>query len=191
MVMGRRIASSFLKGLPTATLASASASPDTHPPRAGLPACLAAGAHTRSILVSTPSAASGGIMKFAQKRLTCLGCKAPLPKEEATVCKHCKEKVGGCATGLPGASKLIGKGPAGRLPVALPMGAGRRGAVLCCGWASLHTAPAALLQLGCLVGLILLGLAASGLLLFACHTRAMPRNPCQPAPPPSPVQFNC
>ena len=45
-------------------------------------------------MVSTPSAASGGIMKFAQKRLTCLGCKAPLPKEESTVCKHCKDKVG-------------------------------------------------------------------------------------------------
>ncbi|GAB4815412.1 hypothetical protein N2152v2_002458 [Parachlorella kessleri] len=52
------------------------------------------GAHTRSILVSTPSAASGGIMKFAQKRLTCLGCKAPLPGGEATVCKHCKDKAG-------------------------------------------------------------------------------------------------
>ena len=52
------------------------------------------GAHTRSILVSTPSAASGGIMKFAQKRLTCLSCKAPLGKEESTVCKHCREKEG-------------------------------------------------------------------------------------------------
>ena len=44
-------------------------------------------------MVTTPSAASGGIMKFAQKRLTCLGCKAMLGKEEQTVCKHCKEKV--------------------------------------------------------------------------------------------------
>lgn len=52
-------------------------------------------------MVTTPSAASGGIMKFAQKRLTCLGCKAPLAKGDATVCKHCKDKVGcrpsGCA----------------------------------------------------------------------------------------------
>ncbi|PSC71316.1 DNA polymerase delta catalytic subunit [Micractinium conductrix] len=55
---------------------------------------LLTGAHTRSIMVATPSAASGGIMKFAQKRLTCLGCKAPLGKGEQTVCKHCKAKEG-------------------------------------------------------------------------------------------------
>ena len=53
------------------------------------------GAHTRSIMVTTPSAASGGIMKFAQKRLTCLGCRAALGKGEQTVCKHCKDKVHG------------------------------------------------------------------------------------------------
>nr|BAE48221.1 DNA polymerase delta subunit [Chlorella sorokiniana] len=58
------------------------------------PRDLLTGAHTRSIMVATPSAASGGIMKFAQKRLTCLGCKAPLGKGEATVCKHCKAKEG-------------------------------------------------------------------------------------------------
>jgi DNA polymerase delta subunit 1 len=55
-----------------------------------------AGSHTRSIMVTTPSAASGGIMKFAQKRLTCLGCRAMLGMEEHTVCKHCRDKVGGC-----------------------------------------------------------------------------------------------
>lgn len=33
-------------------------------------------------------------MKFAQKRLTCLGCKAPLGKGEATVCKHCAPREG-------------------------------------------------------------------------------------------------
>lgn len=64
-----------------------------HPLTPALP-CPWPGAHTRSILVSTPSAASGGIMKFAQKRLTCLGCKAALPKGETTVCQHCREKVG-------------------------------------------------------------------------------------------------
>ncbi|KAL4435029.1 hypothetical protein ABPG77_003854 [Micractinium sp. CCAP 211/92] len=58
------------------------------------PRDLLTGAHTRSIMVTTPSVASGGIMKFAQKRLTCLGCKAPLGKGEATVCKHCKDKEG-------------------------------------------------------------------------------------------------
>ncbi len=46
--------------------------------------------------MTTPSAASGGIMKFAQKRLTCLGCRAMLGAGETTVCKHCKEKVGEC-----------------------------------------------------------------------------------------------
>ncbi|PRW18348.1 DNA polymerase delta catalytic subunit [Chlorella sorokiniana] len=55
---------------------------------------LLTGAHTRSITVTTPSAASGGIMKFAQKRLTCLGCRAMLGAGETTVCKHCKEKEG-------------------------------------------------------------------------------------------------
>ena len=52
------------------------------------------GAHTRSILVSTPSAASGGIMRFAQKRLTCLSCKGQLAAGEQTVCKHCREREG-------------------------------------------------------------------------------------------------
>lgn len=61
-----------------------------------------AGAHTRSIMVTTPSAASGGIMKFAQKRLTCLGCKAPLGSAETTVCKHCKEKVRQAGVGRVG-----------------------------------------------------------------------------------------
>ena len=31
-------------------------------------------------------------MKFAQKRLACLGCKSPLTKGEATVCDHCKRR---------------------------------------------------------------------------------------------------
>jgi DNA polymerase delta subunit 1 len=55
---------------------------------------LLTGAHTRSISVATPSAASGGIMKFAQKRLTCLGCRAALGKGEATVCAHCRPREG-------------------------------------------------------------------------------------------------
>eukprot|EP00887_Chlorella_sp_A99_P006196 scaffold3.g6196.t1 len=70
---------------------------------------LLTGAHTRSILVSTPSAASGGIMRFAQKKLTCLGCKAPLDKGEATVCKHCRRaRAGG------GRAGGAGKGERGR-----------------------------------------------------------------------------
>jgi len=51
---------------------------------------LLTGAHTRSITVTTPTVASGGIMKFAKKRLTCLGCRAQLSPGETTVCKHCK-----------------------------------------------------------------------------------------------------
>lgn len=53
---------------------------------------LLTGAHTRSITVTTPTVASGGIMKFAKKRLSCLGCRAQLSPGETTVCKHCKPK---------------------------------------------------------------------------------------------------
>ncbi|KAK9824535.1 hypothetical protein WJX72_011160 [[Myrmecia] bisecta] len=53
---------------------------------------LLSGAHTRSITVSTPSLASGGIMKFAKVRLSCLGCKATLPPGETSLCKHCQTK---------------------------------------------------------------------------------------------------
>eukprot|EP00195_Chlamydomonas_chlamydogama_P002057 CAMPEP_0202920478 /NCGR_PEP_ID=MMETSP1392-20130828/76878_1 /ASSEMBLY_ACC=CAM_ASM_000868 /TAXON_ID=225041 /ORGANISM="Chlamydomonas chlamydogama, Strain SAG 11-48b" /LENGTH=1079 /DNA_ID=CAMNT_0049613975 /DNA_START=162 /DNA_END=3401 /DNA_ORIENTATION=+ len=54
---------------------------------------LLTGDHTRSILVSTPSTASGGIMRFAKVRLSCLGCKAPLTKAgETSLCGHCKPK---------------------------------------------------------------------------------------------------
>jgi DNA polymerase delta subunit 1 len=55
---------------------------------------LLSGAHTRTITVTTPSSALGGIMKFAQKRLTCLGCRAILGKDETTVCKHCADREG-------------------------------------------------------------------------------------------------
>lgn len=65
------------------------------------------GEHTRSIALSTPTAAAGGIMRFAKVKKTCLGCKAPLPevavsaaskKENSecdgsdaggALCKHC------------------------------------------------------------------------------------------------------
>jgi len=53
----------------------------------------AVGEHTRSIQVTTPSLASGGIMKFAKVKLACLGCKATLSPGEVTLCKHCKAKV--------------------------------------------------------------------------------------------------
>ena len=48
------------------------------------------GEHTRSVIVSTPSAASGGIMRFVKTCPKCLGCKAPLDEVFATLCKHCE-----------------------------------------------------------------------------------------------------
>lgn len=51
-----------------------------------------AGAHTRCIAVTTPSNAAGGIMKFAKKKLACLGCKAPIAT--GSLCAHCAPKVG-------------------------------------------------------------------------------------------------
>ncbi|KAF4377123.1 hypothetical protein F8388_017527 [Cannabis sativa] len=46
------------------------------------------GSHTRSISISTPS--NSGIMKFAKKQLSCIGCKALLGKTDQTLCSHCK-----------------------------------------------------------------------------------------------------
>ncbi|KAJ1558957.1 DNA-directed DNA polymerase delta, partial [Nowakowskiella sp. JEL0078] len=52
---------------------------------------LLTGSHTRSIIVAAPT--TGGLMKFAIKKVTCLGCKVPLGKDEdPTVCTHCKPK---------------------------------------------------------------------------------------------------
>lgn len=49
---------------------------------------IVAGDHTRAIQVSTPSI--GGLMKYAVKTATCLGCKAPLKQGESAVCANCK-----------------------------------------------------------------------------------------------------
>ncbi|KAL9257746.1 DNA polymerase delta catalytic subunit-like protein [Drosera capensis] len=46
------------------------------------------GSHTRSISISTPS--NGGIMKFAKKQLSCIGCKALISGKDQTLCSHCK-----------------------------------------------------------------------------------------------------
>ncbi|KAJ1274889.1 hypothetical protein BS78_05G094300 [Paspalum vaginatum] len=46
------------------------------------------GSHTRSVSISTPS--NSGIMKFAKKQLTCLGCKAVISGDSQTLCSHCK-----------------------------------------------------------------------------------------------------
>ncbi|CAN6476021.1 unnamed protein product [Victoria cruziana] len=46
------------------------------------------GSHTRAISISTPS--NSGIMKFAKKQLSCIGCKTPISNAEQTLCAHCK-----------------------------------------------------------------------------------------------------
>lgn len=53
---------------------------------------LLTGEHTRAIHMSTPSAAVGGLMRFAQVTLKCLGCRAALPPGATTLCKHCKPR---------------------------------------------------------------------------------------------------
>ncbi|KXS16767.1 DNA polymerase delta catalytic subunit [Gonapodya prolifera JEL478] len=50
------------------------------------------GDHTRVIQVSAPSV--GGLMKFAVKTATCLGCKTPLKQNETAVCAFCKPRMG-------------------------------------------------------------------------------------------------
>ncbi|BEI82815.1 hypothetical protein CcaverHIS002_0306830 [Cutaneotrichosporon cavernicola] len=50
---------------------------------------LLAGEHTRSIQIATPTV--GGLMKFAVKTATCLGCRTPLKgKKESAVCVNCR-----------------------------------------------------------------------------------------------------
>ncbi|OVA06886.1 DNA-directed DNA polymerase [Macleaya cordata] len=46
------------------------------------------GSHTRAVSISTPS--NSGIMKFAKKQLSCIGCKALISNAEQTLCSHCK-----------------------------------------------------------------------------------------------------
>ncbi|XP_078434058.1 DNA polymerase delta subunit 1 [Wolffia australiana] len=46
------------------------------------------GSHTRAVSISTPS--NSGIMKFAKRQLTCLGCKAVISDADHTLCRHCK-----------------------------------------------------------------------------------------------------
>ncbi|KAK5993310.1 DNA polymerase delta catalytic subunit [Cladobotryum mycophilum] len=56
---------------------------------------LLAGDHTRTISVAVPSI--GGLMKFAKKTQTCMGCKKPLTgkdESEGAVCSTCAPRVG-------------------------------------------------------------------------------------------------
>lgn len=56
---------------------------------------LLTGEHTRAISVAAPT--MGGLMKFAKKTMTCMGCKKPLVgAEEAkgAVCENCRPRIG-------------------------------------------------------------------------------------------------
>ncbi|WRT63862.1 uncharacterized protein IL334_000787 [Kwoniella shivajii] len=53
---------------------------------------LLAGDHTRTIQIATPTI--GGLMKFAVKTVTCLGCKTPLrSNKDGAVCVNCRPKL--------------------------------------------------------------------------------------------------
>ncbi|KAK4999784.1 DNA-directed DNA polymerase delta [Elasticomyces elasticus] len=56
---------------------------------------LLTGEHTRSISVAAPT--MGGLMKFAQKTSTCMGCKKPLvsaAEKQGAVCENCRPRFG-------------------------------------------------------------------------------------------------
>jgi len=55
---------------------------------------LLTGEHTRSISVAAPT--MGGLMKFAKKTLTCMGCKKPLrgAEEHGAVCENDRPRFG-------------------------------------------------------------------------------------------------
>lgn len=56
---------------------------------------LLTGDHTRTISVAAPSV--GGLMKFAKKTMTCMGCKTPLNKahdKDGAVCENCRPRFG-------------------------------------------------------------------------------------------------
>ncbi|KAF2397683.1 hypothetical protein EJ06DRAFT_584086 [Trichodelitschia bisporula] len=58
-------------------------------------AALLTGEHTRTIAVAAPS--MGGLMKFAKKTATCLGCKRPMPAAAGgagAVCEDCRPRTG-------------------------------------------------------------------------------------------------
>ena len=56
---------------------------------------LLTGEHTRSVAVAAPSL--GGLMKFAKKTQTCMGCKKPLvsaAEQSGAVCENCRPRTG-------------------------------------------------------------------------------------------------
>ncbi|KDR67983.1 hypothetical protein GALMADRAFT_257532 [Galerina marginata CBS 339.88] len=54
---------------------------------------LLSGDHTRTIQIATPTV--GGLMKFAVKTVTCMGCKTPLRGKEmnGALCKNCRPRM--------------------------------------------------------------------------------------------------
>ncbi|ORY22047.1 ribonuclease H-like protein [Rhizoclosmatium globosum] len=48
--------------------------------------------HVRTISVAAPTSMRG-LMKFAVRTATCLGCRTPLPKDETAVCINCRPKM--------------------------------------------------------------------------------------------------
>lgn len=69
---------------------------------------LLAGEHTRTISLATPSAAAGGIARFAKVRPTCLGCRAQLAPpakgapagQQQALCPHCLPRAAEIYAGL-------------------------------------------------------------------------------------------
>ncbi|KAF2000901.1 DNA polymerase delta catalytic subunit [Amniculicola lignicola CBS 123094] len=56
---------------------------------------LLTGEHTRSVAVAAPT--MGGLMKFAKKTQTCMGCKKPLvsaTEKDGAVCENCRPRIG-------------------------------------------------------------------------------------------------
>ncbi|KAI8918129.1 DNA polymerase family B-domain-containing protein [Entophlyctis helioformis] len=52
---------------------------------------LLAGDHTRTISVAAPT--SGGIMKFAIRTASCIGCRVSLKRNDTAVCDNCKPRM--------------------------------------------------------------------------------------------------
>jgi DNA polymerase delta subunit 1 len=50
------------------------------------------GDHTRKIFIPTPTAKKGSLMMFAQKKATCMGCKAGMNENEGNLCQYCIPK---------------------------------------------------------------------------------------------------
>jgi len=50
------------------------------------------GDHTRKIFIPTPTARKGSLMMFAQKKASCMGCKAGMDSNDGNLCMYCIPK---------------------------------------------------------------------------------------------------